>query len=499
MSPTNQPSTTGSADAHNDASSPRLPFTQRLFTPVDIGLLVVYRIAFGGCMLFEVYRYFSHGWIERKFINPQFYFTYYGFSWVKPLPGDWMYVVFGVLGLCAALIMIGFLYRIAATVFFLGFAYTFLIDQANYLNHFYLITLLSLIGIFLPLNRAWSVDAMIWPKIRTEAVPAWTLWLLRFQVGVAYFFGGVAKLNPDWLAGVPMQIMMLKSRAFPLLQQYFDQDWAVYMYAYGGLLFDLLIVPALLWRRTRIPAYLVTVLFHASNARMFQIGIFPLVMVAASMLFFPPDWLRAENADPPADPAPRRRLTFGQRGIVAALSIFVAFQVLMPFRHWLYPGDVSWNEEGHRFAWHMKLRTKQSTAVFHAYEEDGTKIIGVPQPADVLIARQQRKMPDRPDMVLQFAHYLAERLEREGHTGVRVTADVVASLNAREPQALIDPNADLAAQPRNLMPADWILPLREPLPSLAEVRHKFAEQMAAAGPNRFSDPDLIDGDDSLEE
>ena len=126
-------------------------------------------------------------------------------------------------------------------------------------------------------------------------------------------------------------------------------------------------------------------------------------------------------------------------------------------------------------------------------------IIGVPQPADVLIPRQQRKMPDRPDMILQFAHYLAERLEREGHEGVRVTADVMASLNAREAQPLIDPYADLGAKPRNLLPADWIVPLREPLPSLAEVRRIYTEQMAAARKNPSVEGELLDSDETSDE
>ena len=487
-SPAATPSDTPAAKHSNDAPA-RLSLSQKLFSPVDIGLLVVYRIAFGGCMLFEVYRYFAHGWIERKFINPQFYFTYYGFSWVQPFSGDGMYIVFAVLGVCAACIMIGFLYRLASIVFFLGFTYIFLLDQANYLNHFYLLSILSLIGIFLPLNRAWSIDAWLRPQIRSQTVPAWTLWLLRFQIGVAYFFGGVAKINPDWLAGVPMQIMMLRSRAYPVFSEFFEQDWAVYAYAYGGLLFDLLIVPLLLWSRTRIPAYLATVLFHASNARMFTIGIFPLIMVAASMIYFPPDWLRPDTADPLPKPDPTRKITSGQRWILAALAVFVAFQVLMPFRHWLYPGDVSWTEEGHRFSWHMKLRCKRSTAVFRAYDPDGTEIIGVPQPVDILVYRQQRKMPDRPDMVLQFAHYLADRLESEGHPNARVTADVQASLNGRDFQALIDPDADLAARPRNLWPADWIVPLHQPLPSLAEVRRQHAAQVAA-----WNRPQTTDGE-----
>ena len=157
-------------------------------------------------MLWETYRYFTYGWITRYFVEPVVTFPYYGFSWLKPWPGRGMYIHFFVLGLAAACVMAGFLYRIATPVFFLAFTYFFLLDQTRYLNHFYLVCLISFLMCFLPANRAFSVDALLRRKIRSDVVPAWTLWLLRAQVGIPYFFGGIAKLNRDWiLGGEPMR------------------------------------------------------------------------------------------------------------------------------------------------------------------------------------------------------------------------------------------------------------------------------------------------------
>ena len=110
-----------------------------------------------------------------------------------------MYVHFFVLGLLAIFIIIGFLYRISAFLFFLGFSYIFLLDQTNYLNHFYLISLLSFILIWIPAHTNYSVDAALCPELKKDTIPAWALWLLRFQIGIAYFYGGIAKINPDWL------------------------------------------------------------------------------------------------------------------------------------------------------------------------------------------------------------------------------------------------------------------------------------------------------------
>src|SRR5690606_31415103 len=135
-------------------------------------------------------------------------------------------------------------------LFFLAFTYIFLLDQATYLNHFYLISLISFLMIFLPLDCAGSVDAWLWPKMRRATAPAWTLWLLRFQVGVAYTFGGIAKLNSDWLRGEPMRNWLAERWG-----QMPSETWVLF-FSWGGALFDLLIVPALLWHRTRIPAFL---------------------------------------------------------------------------------------------------------------------------------------------------------------------------------------------------------------------------------------------------
>ncbi len=238
----------------------------RLFAPVDIAFLVLFRIAFGGIMLWQVWRYFDYGWIQRYYIDPLFHFSYFGFGWVQPWAGDGMYFHFYALGVLAAFIMVGLWYRVSAALFFLGFTYVFLLDQAHYLNHFYLISLISLLMIFLPAHRALSLDALLRPSLRSKTVPAWPLWLLRAQIGIALFYGGLAKLNVDWLRGEPMRMWLADRTAFPLVGHLFTEEWMVYFISYGGLLYDLLAVPFLLWRRTRLAAFAVTVFFHVSNS-----------------------------------------------------------------------------------------------------------------------------------------------------------------------------------------------------------------------------------------
>ena len=456
-----------------------------LFKPVDIAFLVFFRILFGGIILWESYRYFTYGWIGRYFVEPAVNFTYYGFSWVKPWPGRGMYMHFFVLGLAAACVMLGFLYRIAAPILFLTFTYAFLLDQTRYLNHFYLVCLISFLMCFLPAERAFSVDALLRRKIRSDVVPAWTLWLLRAQVGIPFFFGGIAKLNSDWIhGGEPMRTWLR-----PLTQasgnNIFTADWVVYGFVIGGLLLDLLVVPLLLWRRTRFFALAGAIVFNLINSVIFDIGIFPWLMLGALLIFFPPDLVRrfARAFMSPGEGFPEAQrsqaavsyssLSVSQKRIAVLLAAYLAVQILFPLRHYLYPGNVSWTEEGHNFSWHMKLRTKVGEAVFNVTHPRSGQTWTI-KPEDYLESHQVMKVITKPDLLVLFSHYLAEEKRREGYDDVEVRVRVMVSLNGREPQLLIDPSVDLAKEEVSLLPSRWILPLTTPLGSR---QAKFSEEV----------------------
>ncbi|HEY5884856.1 MAG TPA: HTTM domain-containing protein [Pyrinomonadaceae bacterium] len=463
-----------------------------LFEPVDIAYLVFFRVVFGAIMLWECYRYFSTGWIHRYYIAPSFYFGYFGFEWVKPWPGNGMYVHFAVLAVAATCIMLGWLYRFATPVFFLGFTYVFLLDQTRYLNHFYLVCLISFLMIFLPANRALSLDAALWPSIRTQVAPAWTLWLMRFQVGIAYFYGGIAKLNSDWMiGGEPMRTWLRPLMTMPAIGAIFQKESVVYSFVYGGMLLDLVVVPLLLWRRTRLIAFSAAIIFNLINAAIFNIGIFPWFMLGATLIFFPPELMRRfarafltpgaalredttqqSSIKPVATASLRGVLSRNQKIIIGLLAAYALVHLLVPLRHYLYPGNVSWTEEGHNFAWHMKLRTKRGEAIF-TITHPPTGQTWVIDPKDQLEARQAMKMANKPDMILLFAKHLAEQKRGEGYDNVEVRAQVTSSLNGRNPQVLIDPNVDLAKQSRSLLPASWIVPLTTPL----EVRGAQAQEV----------------------
>ena len=129
-----------------------------LAEPVDIASPVMARVFFGLLMLWMVVRYFGKGWIAQYWIAPPFNFRHFGFDWVTPWPGDGMFWHFLLLGILAVLIIFGLFYRVAAILFCVGYTYVFLLEQARYLNHAYLVCLVSFLIALVPANRAGSLD-----------------------------------------------------------------------------------------------------------------------------------------------------------------------------------------------------------------------------------------------------------------------------------------------------------------------------------------------------
>ena len=171
----------------------------RLFAPVDIASLIFFRVAFGIIAFLHVWEQIDSDRVRSRFMDPDFHFTFFGFGWVKPLPGDLMLVVFFAMAACSVLIALGLFYRAAIALFFLFHTYVFLIDAAAYWNHYYLVSLIAFLLIFIPANRAFSLDVALGVTEHSDDAPTWGLWILRAQMGIVYFFARLSKVSGDWL------------------------------------------------------------------------------------------------------------------------------------------------------------------------------------------------------------------------------------------------------------------------------------------------------------
>lgn len=422
--------------------------------PVDGASLAALRIAFGALMLVAVGRFFAHGWIREYFLEPRFFFSYWGFSWVRPWPGAGMYLHFAALAVLAACVLVGFHTRVATLLFTLGFAYAHLIDKTNYLNHYFLVVAMGLLGTLLPWHRVASLDARRhrW----AAAVPAWTVWAARAQVGMVYAFGGLAKLRSDWLLHAqPLRIWLSANTDFPVLGGIFDWPATAFVMSWAGALFDLSAPWLLLCRRTRPFGYALVVIFHLTTARLFHIGMFPWLMMAWTPIFFDPSWPRRWlRVTAPVEGAPATNLT------PALAAVLLGAQVLLPFRSLLSPGALLWTEQGFRFSFNVMLMEKDGSAEFRVRDPDTGRSFLV-EPTELFTPYQARMMATQPDMILQAARAVADRYRGSGIARPEVRADVFVSLNGRPSARLVDPEVDLARQRDGLGLPRWILPAPE--------------------------------------
>lgn len=355
----------------------------------------------------------------------------------------------------------------SAALFFAGFTYVELIDKTTYLNHYYLISIVALLMIFLPLHRGWSLDMLRRPALRVGWAPRWCLWTVRLQVGLVYFFAGVAKLEGDWLwHAKPLSMWLAAHTDIAVIGPLLAEPWVAYAASWFGAIFDLTIVAWLLWPRTRPWAFAVVVIFHVLTARLFQLGVFPWIMIGNALIFFSPSWPRRWLTGlPPAAPAEsvgQAPSTTGARALAwhhklgfGLLGAHFLVQILMPLRHHLYPGNVCWTEEGFRYAWHVMLVEKAGRVVFHV-TDPGTGRTWLVYPDEYLSHNQITQMSIQPDMILQMAHHIAGDFAARGQPGMEVRAEAYVSLNGRPSRLLVDPTVDLAAQRDGLGPKPWI-------------------------------------------
>jgi len=444
----------------------------RLLEPTDIAWLCAFRALFGLTMAVSIWRFLANGWVERFFVEPRFFFKYWGFAWVEPLSASGMHVLVVALGILALCIAVGVAFRASALLFAAGFSYLQLIDVSNYLNHYYLAALLAWLLLLSPAGRSWSVDAEIrrrWSRggaPSSEWVAAVWLYLFRLQIALVYAFAAVAKLQPDWLIHAqPLRIWLAASAELPLLGPVLALPGTPLLMSWLGFLFDATIVLWLSWSRTRLYAYAVLIAFHALTRALFPIGMFPVIMALSALVFFAPGWPRTLASHlgwrmaPAAAPAlsPTARASVRSKVALALVASYCAIQLALPLRFLAYGGDVLWHEQGMRFSWRVMVRAKGGSTTF-VVKNRRTGRVWYVAPSAYLTALQESEMASQPDLILQLAHHIREDVERRGLGPAEIRVDSRVSLNGRRGSPLIDPATDLATVSDGLARQPWILP-----------------------------------------
>ncbi len=442
---------------------------------VEAAPLAVFRIGVGLLIFVGLIRFAAYGWIDKFYIQPDFFFSYYGFEWVQPL-GEATYLLFALCGLAALGVTFGYRYRLSAILLFLSFTYIELMDKTTYLNHYYFISLVCFLLIFLPAGAYFSVDAWQHPDRGSPRVPAWSIDAVKLLLGIVYFYAGLAKLNSDWLVeAMPLKIWLPARYHLPILGPWLQLEEVHYLFSWSGALYDLSIPFLLLYRPTRRLAFVAVVAFHVLTRILFPIGMFPYIMIVGALIFFEPAWhhrilkrlsvwlgiakSRFDNRSTSAINSLR------QRWILGLLSCFFLLQLLLPFRYLLYPDELFWTEEGYRFSWRVMLMEKAGYAQFKVVEPSTGRQFFV-ENDQFLHPLQEKQMATQPDFILEFAHYLADYYAAQGMRDPEVYVESYVALNGRRSRPYVDPSVNLAAVKPSFQHKDWILPFHDQIKGL---------------------------------
>lgn len=439
-----------------------------LFKHIDNTGLILWRLAFGLLITIEAFGAILTGWVRRNFVDPEFTFNFIGFEFLQPLPGNGMYFYFVLMGIFGVLITIGYKYRFSMFCYALMWTCVYLMQKTSYNNHYYLMMLLCWLMVFLPANRWFSVDANRNPELKSAGVPRWTYLVVILQVWIVYTYASIAKIYPDWLDGTVTALFMKGKSDYWLIGDFLQLPWVHYSMAYVGILFDLLIVPLLLWRRTRVIAFCISIFFHLFNSVVFQIGIFPYMSIAFALFFFSSETLqRRFLPKKKIYDAGEIKVPSYKPLLLTVFSVYFIIQIALPLRHWAFQDDVLWNEEGHRLAWRMMLRSKSGRLNIYT-QEVGTGLRNNYDYRSLLSKKQARSIRAKPDMIWQLVQRI-KKLEAEKGKDVAIYVTSRVKVNGGSYFPFIDPEVDLSTEEWfHFKHNDWILPAPEDYSGMAK-------------------------------
>ncbi|XP_027716258.1 vitamin K-dependent gamma-carboxylase [Vombatus ursinus] len=470
---------------------------QRLVTllnrPTDPASLGVFRFLFGLLMVLDIPQERGLSFLDHRYLDGLEVCRFPLIDALRPLPLDWMYLVYTIMFLGALGMMLGLWYRLSCLLFLLPYWYVFLLDKTSWNNHSYLYGLLAFQLSFMDANRYWSLDGFRNPSKRNAHVPLWNYTVLRGQIFIVYFIAGVKKLDADWIGGYSMGSLSRHWLFDPFKLVLSEGMTSLLVVHWCGLLLDLLAGFLLFFDASRSIGLLFVSYFHCMNSQLFSIGMFPFVMLASSPLFCSPDWPRrwvsccprwlrgllpsTADAQPSlsciykrgrAKGSSRARLRH-RLGAVFTL-LYLLEQLFLPYSHFITQGYNNWTNGLYGYSWDMMVHSRSHQHVKITYRDGRTGELGYLNPG---VFTQSRRWKDHADMLKQYALCLNRLLPSYNVSEPQIYFDVWVSINDRFQQRLFDPRVDIVqAAWSPFRPTPWLQPL---LLDLSPWREKFQE------------------------
>ena len=464
-----------------------------LFNPINPSIVCLYRIIFGCFMLYQVIVYYKMDYTYQFMAGPQVLFPYNGLEFIIPVQIEILKVIHFILLISTIFIIVGYRYRLASLVFFLGFTYFYLVDVTLYNNHFYLISLISLALIFINADVKYSIKSKknISQNIR---IPAWNQHILIFLVSLPYFFGAIAKLSDNWLK-TDLTLLIFENVRDTILNVLIPDDLFLILIKYGSIIYDFSIVFLLLNKKTRKIGVILLLIFNLMNGNILfdDIGLFPLLMIFSTILFFDPEninnyiikLLPSKNQNKILNKREIKllkrkeknnlleqknynylnRISWNNKEKITTLflALFFLFHVLFPLRHFLLTNNPEWTGLGSHFSWRMKMQAKEITN-FNVYAINRNTNYRVNIDVRSYLSKNQIKhIADDPRNLIHLAKYFYPLIEKNYRfKDPKVIIELDVKFNGFKSQNYISPSTDLVRLDTNpFSNKNWILPLKK--------------------------------------
>jgi hypothetical protein len=357
----------------------------------------------------------------------------------------------------------GGFYKISTFLFFILFSYVELIDKTNYLNHYYFVSLISFLLIFLPANKAFSLDAILFKKAEQKETKRFYIFILQLQLFLVYLFAGIAKINTDWLLNAqPLKMWLPAFTHYPIIGSYMEKDWVAYLFCWFGCIYDLSIGFLLFNKKTVNVAFVFVLIFHIATALFFNIGMFPYIMITCTLIFMKENLLIKISMFLKKITKYKNRSIQTQvysvipKSLIPIFTVYFIIQILMPFRYVFYNGKLFWTEQGYRFSWRVMLMEKAGTAFFFIKDNKTGKEIEVDN-KQYLNYMQEKQMATQPDMMVDYAKFLKKEFQNKGFENPIVHAQSYVTLNGEGSKEFIDATIDLSKESNSFFKnKNWI-------------------------------------------
>ncbi len=430
--------------------------------PISGKRLSLFRVIFGVFMAYEMLDYLKIKLVETGFLQPGTLFNFSPFQFLDPLPAGVFKGLLMLMLVATIMITIGFQTKKASLFFAVAYMYIILLERAYYNNHIYLFALLAFILSIIDTDQHFSVSKKISGKA-ISWVPRWHLFLLQWQIVIVYFFGGIAKLSPDWL--IEMEPIKSARANIPegVWYSFIKQDWGLQFFIYGGLVLDLLMSLCLFHKKLKWIAIPGIILFNFMNSKIFNdIGIFPYLMLFALLMFVTTDEIR--KVFPSlyvSDPSAWSKQASTPSWLKNIVIVYVIFQMLMPLRGHLFSKNMDWTGIHQSFSWRMKIMTREIKEMQWVVVNGDTNE-SIPITHGQMINNLQIETIARSgEAVLEFAKYIKSEAIKRKIPNPQVHAKIMISFNGRPAQLYVKPEIDLASPTFNMSNTEkWLMPLK---------------------------------------